>query len=284
MSAKGVRPRWLRGVLGFLTALALSNAAHGQDSDTESAPADGSSSDAPASPPPAVPVLRLTVFAGGGLGTRSMQRRVSTGGVQRLAESVFPAADIGLHVRIWPEEEFSLDVLARYETSLGWSVEETPPFALGDEQDVRAERAELSVGPSFRLGASPNSAALTFPVGLMLRTLWPELQDQLTPGYSLVGAHLRAELSIGLGEALRVRLGPEVQWIFAIDRAILDAGITAMGIAVGGEAVLQIPLGRNLALEFAYRESHAFAPREGETGRIFKDVERFATARLAGTL
>jgi hypothetical protein len=267
-----MRARWLRSSFGLLTLLAVSAAtAQAQEGN-------------PQAPPPALPALRLTVFAGAGVGTRSMQRRLPAGGVQRLETSVFPAADIGLHVRIWPEEEFSLDVLARYETSVGWTVEETPPFALADEQDVRAERAELSVGPSFRLGASPNSAALTFPVGLTLRTLWPELHDQLTPGYSLVGAHLRAELSIGFGEALRLRLGPEVQWIFAIDRAILDAGITAMGIAVGGEAVLQIPLGRRLALEFAYRESHAFAPREGETGRIFKDIERFATARLAGTL
>jgi hypothetical protein len=281
MSAR-LLANWLRSSLWLLMVLAMSGgAAQAQEGSPEAPREDG---ETPASPAPALRVLRLTVFAGAGMGTRSMQRRLPAGGVQRLETSAFPAADIGIHVRIWPEEEFSLDVLARYESSIGWTVEETPPFALGDVQDVRAERAELSVGPSFRLGASPNSAAVTFPVGLMLRTLWPELHDQLTPGYSLVGAHLRAELSLGFGEALRVRLGPEVQWIFAIDRAILDAGITAMGIAVGGEAVLQIPLGRRLALEFAYRESHAFAPREGGTGRIFKDIERFATARLAGSL
>ena len=85
------------------------------------------------------------------------------------------------------------------------------------------------------------------------------------------------------GDALTVRIGPEVHWIVSLDQSVQLDGASAQGIAAGGEVTMEIPLGRKLALELSYREAHAFVP--GRVGaRDLVDVERFAVARLSGAL
>jgi hypothetical protein len=266
-------------VIALASVVQLGNVARAQDGSTPGSHAADPTS--PATPPAAA--LRLQVFGGIGVGTRSMNRPISVG-VQRLEESVFPATEFGLRVRVWPEQAFSLAVLLTYQTSIGWTIDEKPLFAIANEVSVRAERAELSVAPSLRLGDSPRAMAVSLPIGFALRTFLPDLHDQLSPRYTLLGPLVRAELSVALGEAINLRFGPELHWIVALDRSLRQDGVAAQGIAVGAEATLQVPLGRRLALELNYRESHAFAPNAAGSGRVFTDVERFATFRFAGTL
>jgi hypothetical protein len=231
--------------------------------------------------PPSSPV-RVQVLAGGGIGTRAM-RRPTLYGAQRLDASLFAALDIGVRVSVWPERAFALGVGLRYQTSIGWTVRDDPAFALATSVDVRAERVELAAGPTLRFGESPRSVALAIPIGFSVRTLWPDVHDLPVVGYSLLGPFARAELCLSLGDALALRVGPEVQWIVAVDQVVREQGAGPQGYALGGELVVQAPLGRKLALELTYRESHAFVP--GQRGRVqLTDVERFATARLSGAL
>lgn len=234
--------------------------------------------EAPASPEPAV---RTEVAAGMGVGTRSFSRPTRAG-EQQLPDAVFPAVDAALRVHVWPRAAFSIGVLLRYQSSLGLTVEDEPSFALPNRVDVRAERVELSAAPTLRLGESGADPALAFPVGLTLRSFWPEVHETQTPGYSLFGPHLRAELIVRFGGVLTLRFGPELQAIIAIDRSLRDEGVDRAGFAYGGEALLQVPLGPVFGLELAYRESHAVVPTYWIDRDEFRDVERFASLRLSG--
>jgi hypothetical protein len=264
------------------------------DDDAEAAPqdepgADGDDSAQPDAPPaseaepPAElePAVRTEIAAGMGVGTRSFSRPTSEG-VQRLPDAVFPAVDVALRVHAWPRDGFSLGISLRYQSSLGLTIEEQPPFALRNRVDARAERVELSVAPTFRLGGASAAPALAVPIGFTLRSLWPEVHEMMTPGYSLIGPHLRAELVLPLGDVLVLRVGPELQVIVAIDESIRAEGVGRSGVAYGGEALLQLRLGAVFALELTYRESHAFVPSAFIGRADFEDVERFATGRLSG--
>ena len=159
-----------------------------------------------------------------GIGTRSFSRPTREG-VQRLPDAVFPAVDVALRVHAWPHDGFSLGVLLRYQSSLGLTIEEQPPFALHNRVAARSARAELSVAPTFRLGSAGTAPALAVPVGFTLRSLWPEVHEMMTPGYSLIGPHLRLELVVPLGNVLALRVGPELQAIIAIDESIRADGV-----------------------------------------------------------
>jgi hypothetical protein len=54
------------------------------------------------------------------------------------------------------------------------------------------------------------------------------------------------------------------------------------GIAVGAEASLHLMLSRAFALELNYRQATSMA--NVDYGPTFRDVERFLTARLFGTM
>jgi hypothetical protein len=174
-------------------------------------------------------------------------------------------------------------VLIQYQSSIAFQAHEQPHFALPDDVDVRAERAEISVAPRLRLGDDRHAPALAFALGFGVRSFWPDIDESITPAYSLLGPQLRVDLVLPITPALRLRVGPEAQWIVGIDAALQDAGVAAQGGAVGGEARLQLELGPVFLIELAYRESHAFASTT-RSDTLFEDVERFATARLGGRL
>jgi len=171
----------------------------------------------------------------------------------------------------------------RYQTSIGLRVEQRASFALPYTISARAERGELSVAPIVRLEDGPLAPSLAFPIGLGVRTFWPDVHEPPLLGYSLLGPQLRVELIWPLVESVRLRLGPELQWIIAVDHALRDEGVTSMGGAVGGELSVQVRLGKIFSLDLCYRESHAFASSTN-SGPIFNDVERFMTLRLLGEL
>jgi hypothetical protein len=227
------------------------------------------------------PGVRARAFFGGGFGTRELRRPIQ-GGVQRVEPLYFAAADVGVSVRIWPEDAFSLEFLIRYQTSLGLVLEERPLFALVNRVAVRSEHAELSVAPGFKLSDSPRGARLAFPIGASLRNFWPVEHQLLTPRYTLAGPHVRIELELPIGDAVRVRIGPEAQLFFAIGSDLVDFGVSSAGVALGGEAGVQFLISDHFRIELELRQSSALASSDNEPS--FLDTERFVTARLAGEM
>lgn len=262
----------------------------GAQDGSEEAPA-GEGADAAPGPTPAPdpePSLEDTgtdvvarVSVGGGLGIRSFRRPVP-GGVQRLGNVYFPAADFGISVRVAPQEAFTLDVQIRYQTSLGLVIDEPVMFALHNQVDVRSEHAEVSVAPGFRLGENDSSPRITIPVGGVFRNFWPADHHLQTPRYTLLGAMARVQLEASLGSVVRMRAGPEVQMYGVLGSDLTDNGVSVPGFAFGGEASIEFRLNQTFLIEVQYRQSNAVA--SAAVGPSFLDIERFATIRLAGEM
>ena len=248
------------------------------------APADAPAADGPEAAPaaeagPATPVgpsVRIRAYAGFGIGTRGFSRPTALG-EQSLSSQVLPAAEVGLDVIAWPEDDFALAFQLRYQTLLWFVVTEKPPFALPNEVDARSERVELSITPSWKLGP----VRLDVPLGATIRTFWPNVHALMTPGYSLIGPHARLMLAARIAGPISVRLGPELQWIMLIDDSLTSTGVNSQGVAIGGEAAVELALSDTWALGLTYRESHALV---GSTRSVsFEDIERFLTARITGS-
>lgn len=257
--------------------------AEGDEGHDAAAVEPAASEPAPQAPAPADTGTHVVARAalGGGLATRSLRRPVG-GGIQQLATTFSPAADVVLSVRIAPEAAFSFDVILHYQTALGLVIREPTLFAIANEVDVRSERAELSVAPGFRFGDGPTSPRLLILLGASLRNFWPAEHHLETPRYVLIGPHGRVELEVSLGTHARLRAGPEV-WLCGIAGTDLTgAGVRAPGVAYGGQVSLDIRLSENFLLEIAYRQSNATA--SSEVGPSFLDIERYAMVRLAGEM
>jgi hypothetical protein len=255
---------------------------------SEAAPAESEPDAPPATPGETEtvvdePALEVEAFFGGGMATRAFERPTLTG-AQRMGTTVVPALDGGVRATAWPKAAFSLGVLVHYQTSLGMSTREQPPFALDNEVGVRSEHVELSAAPTFRLGEDSGGLALAFPIGFTLRTFWPEVHHLMTPGYSLGGPLLRAELVVPLRDVVVLRIGPEFQWIVMIDHVLTDDGMASQAVGIGGEATLAFHLTPVFGLLLHYRESHILAPNDTEGGQSFSDVERYLTLGLSGRL
>jgi hypothetical protein len=250
--------------------------------DDSEAPAEEAAVDAEVADVAPADDVVARAFFGGGLGTRSFRRPV-VGGVQRSGTLFFPVADVGIAVRIFPHSAFTVDVLARYETSLALVIKEPVLFALSNEVDVRSEHAEISVAPGWQLGSAPTSPRVTIPIGAMFRNFWPADHHLQTPRYTLIGPHARIELQATLGSFARLRAGPEAQ-LYGIIGSDLTAlgGVSSPSFALGVEASLEFRLSSTFLLEIEYRQSNAFA--SSTIGPSFLDVERFATVRLAGEM
>jgi hypothetical protein len=248
------------------------------DQQGEGAPEKAPAPSDDAAPAEQGPRVVIRPYAGVGITYRSFQRPGMPSGVQKLSSSAVPAAEVGLDVIAWPEDAFSLAFALHYRRALGLVVQESPPFALGNETKVRSEQIELSVAPGWQLAG--NGLRLAIPLGAIVRSFWPNVHTLLTPGYSLIGPFARAELTVQLGQRVWLRLGPEVQWIMLIDKALRDTGLNSQGIALGGEAALMVELSKVWALGLAYQESHAFV--NTMRGVTFEDVERYLTMRVSG--
>ena len=219
------------------------------------------------------PLLQLRPLVGIGAHSRSFQRPTETG-TQTLATAYVPAIELGLRVLLWPSEDFSLAIEASYQTGLWLTVTELPAFALANEVSVRSQRLALGIAPSWRIAAQTR---LAVAVGGTLRGFAPDDRALQTPSYSLLGPHLRAELSGPLYGLLSVRVSPELQWLIAIEQRVADGGNTAaMGAAIGGEIALELALGSQRTLGLSYRQSHALLMRAAR----FHDVERYLTLRI----
>jgi hypothetical protein len=252
--------------------------------DTENdASADASAEDAPAAdsaeaePKEAGPAVAIQPYLGFGISTR--QLRVPTDiGLTEVAPSVVPAAEVGLRVVTWPQDNFSLVFNLVYQSAVGFTVTEPSPLALDKQVRARSERVAVDVAPHWRRGSMDFGVA----VGGTMRTLWPEVHTSQTPGYSLVGPHVRLELNVGLGSMLYLRVSPEAQFIILIDQSLRDAGVSASGVALGGDMGIDARLSSAWSLGVNYHEAHALLG-VSRPDLSFADVERYVTLRGAGS-
>lgn len=230
----------------------------------------------PAAEPDSGPSVLIRPYAGIGIAMRSFQRPID-GGVQKLNASAVPGVEVGLRVVAWPAASFSLGFHLSYQTALGFTVTESPSFAMKNHVHARSEHAALDIAPTWRAGA----LRLGVPLGVSIRTLWPEAHMLQTPGYSLIGPHARIELGIQAGDRLSIRIAPELQWITMIDEALRETGVNAQGVALGGEAQVDFALADHWQVGLSYRESHALIG--SASGKTFQDVERYLTLRGTGS-
>ena len=271
--------RWTARVTSAVCALwaLAASAAYAESDDATETPASTAPKEPSASPARAI---RVEAGTGLGAGTLSFVRPTATG-EQSLENAPFVASELALHVRIQPEAEWSFDLLVAYQTSVGFSVQLEPLFALPERLPVRAQRTELSLAPTLRLGSRPRAPELALPIGAAFRTFSPNVHQYAIADYTLASALLRAELQIHLGEWVDLQAGPEVEWLAVIDASWNHESTCCSGVGFGGQGVFRARVGETLRFAVAYRESHAFAPASSWR---FKQIERFLTVRIAGEL
>jgi hypothetical protein len=231
---------------------------------------------------PPAPERAISLHAAAGLGVGTLAFTLPTAqGVQRLPDTPFPAVELALRVHAVPRARVSLETLLAYQSSLGLELLLEPQFSLPERVDVRAHRLELSFAPVLRLFAKDGDVALAFPIGFAFHAFVPESHQYPTLAvHAFGGPQLRTELWLKLGELVRLRIGPELQWIVLVDGAMRGEGACCQGLAVGGQGVLEASVGPVFRVAFAYRESRTFVPVVSR----FEGVERFLTARIAGEL
>jgi hypothetical protein len=99
----------------------------------------------------------------------------------------------------------------------------------------------------------------------------------------LGGPFLRVDLQLPLGtDLIRLRLGPEAQWIVQVGKELEHAGFATSGIGFGGVAALVIQLSERWIVDASYGELRVWLG--SPQSESLEDVSRFVTARLSGAL
>jgi hypothetical protein len=226
------------------------------------------------------PSWSLRLSGGFGFGTRDFDLP-RDGVIYESRTGIFPAADLGFELDHAASDHVGVGLHLRFQSSVGLSIVEQHTDGSERAQDLRSQRLELAIAPTFRFDTNGRWALLT-SIGYGISDLRPEVHLE-TPGYFLAGPHLRAELQIPLaGERVRLRLGPEVQWIAHVGQELVHRGVAKSGFGAGGVAAVEVMLGRRWTVDASYRELRIWVD-SSEAG-AFEDVARFVTARLTGTL
>lgn len=223
--------------------------------------------------------LSVTLAIESGAGTRSFELPMD-GVVYQTDAGVFPVAGVALAIDHAPSKRASVGVLARYQTSVGLDIVELHTDGSRVPIEVRAHRFEGGVTPTIRFDDAGRWALLLCG-GYGVLGFRP-LLHLVTPAYTLSGPFLRAQLRLPIAaDLLRLRVGPEGQWIAQVGGALKARGIDATGFAVGGEAALELSIGRHVAVHASYRE--AWSLLGSSQAQSFKDVARFATVGVMWT-
>jgi hypothetical protein len=223
----------------------------------------------------------LRLSADLGAGTRDIDVPMD-GIVYRIRPGHFAAVGLGFELDHAVSQAVTLGLLVRYQSSIGHGIVERHTDGSVHPLDARAHRLELGFAPTFAFD-SARTWALAAAAGYGLLNFRPEAHHLVTPAYSLAGPHLRAALQFAPWDGLiRLSLGPEVQWIVHVGQDLRDRGMAASGLGAGGEAALELRLGRQFTIGATYRELRSFL--DSSQAQRFVDVARFITARLSGTL
>jgi hypothetical protein len=249
-----------------------------------SAPAttDQSPSSANAPEPPAQPrAMSAQLAVGAGFGSRAItipsrrsDRRLSTGN--------FPSLQVSLRGELLLRRRWLLGAAANYQTAVGLQAASIAPNAGNsvDGAELRSNSLTFGLMPGYRFGRAPDSVALRIFFGWGIRALHTVV-DLETPSYSLQAITLRPELTLPLaGNRVVLRIAPELALIvWASQRLVELANAATPGVALGGEAALDVQVYAGLHAALAYRESHGMLSTEW--GSYLRDSERFVALQLA---
>ena len=268
------RPSWALSLLAALCAVPCTHAS------AQVEPTDDEAQEAPTpSTAPRAP-WSLSLAAGLGAGSRELDLP-RDGVVYQVRSGLFPAVELGFELSHDLSQDFTLGLLARYQTSLGLALVEKLTDGSEHSRSTRSHHLELGLAPTLRLDAQ-GRWALAAAVGFHVSELDPEAH-LITPSYFMSGPFLRVELQLPLAsDRVRLRIGPEAQWIAQVGRELLDRGIRAGGLGAGGSATLELALARHWTVAASYRELRSWL--DSSQASSFVDVSRFVTARLSGTL
>lgn len=264
--------RWLQALaMGLAVACAMALPAR---TNAQAASAQGVQS-APAS------AWSLRLSAELGAGHRDVDLP-EDGVVNHIHPGLFPAAGLGFELDHAASRAITVGLLVRYQSSVGHGILELHTDGSQHPQDFRSHRLELALAPTFALDAS-RTWALSASAGYGFSNLRPEAHHLETPAYTLAGPHLRAALQVAPWDGrLWLMIGPEIQWIVHVGQDLVDRGMTEQGLGIGGEAAIEVKLGRRFRLGASYREMRSWL--DSLQAQRFQDVSRFVTARLSGKL
>jgi len=221
----------------------------------------------------------LRLSAGLGVGTRDFDLPMDDV-VYQTTTDAFPAMDLGFELQHAASRSVRLGLLVRYQSSLAHGIVEQHTDGSQHAVPARAHRVELAFTPSLALDAE-GRWVLGAAIGCAVRGFRPAAH-LVTPGYTLAGPHLRAELRLPIaGKLLGLRLGPEAQWIAFVGSELRARGVASQGVGLGAEATLELSLER-FTIHAGYRELHSML--DSAQAQSFQDVERFVTARVSGVL
>jgi hypothetical protein len=223
--------------------------------------------------------LRLSAELGAG--ARNIDLPID-GVVYQIRPGLFPAVGLGFELDHAASSAVTVGLLLRYQSSIGHGIVERHTDGSGHRMDVRSHRLELAVAPTFALDAS-RTWSLCASAGYAISNFRPEAHHLQTPAYSLDGPHLRVALQLAPWQGvIRLRVGPEIQWIVHVGQDLEDRGMAARGLGLGGEAAIELALGRRWILGATYREMRVWL--DSAQVERFEDVARFITARVSGNL
>jgi len=264
----------LRVAILAATALARVSAARADDA----LDANDAQATTVAAAEPSAWSLRLSADLG--VGVRSFSVPMN-GVVYQTDTGPFPLAGVGFELDRHASRDVSLGLLLRYQSSVGLGIVEQHTDGSERPLDARANRIELGLTPTFRFDAE-GRWALCLAAGYGILGFRP-VGHLVTPGFSLDGPHLRVQLQVPLlSDVLRLRVGPEAQWLSHVGSELVERGVASHGFALGGEAGLELALSQRFMLHAVYRETHAFV--DSSQAQSFEDTARFVTARFSGKL
>ena len=231
-------------------------------------------------PAPEFVAWSLRLSAGLGVGTRDFDLP-RDGVIYQTRGGVFPAAELGFELDHLVSDDIIIGLHIRYQSSVGLRLVEHLTDGSTHTRDTRSLRLSLALTPKFRLDAK-GRWTLETPVGYGISDLHPAAHLE-TPAFLLAGPYVRAELQLWLGEKLvRVRIGPEAQWIAQVGEELVARGVAKSGLGLGGVGAIAVALSPHWMIEAAYGEWRTWL--DSSQPGSFEDVTRFITARLLGTL
>jgi hypothetical protein len=228
----------------------------------------------------AAPQWWFRISAEGGVGGRVFDLPMD-GVVYRTDPGLFPVAGLGVELEHAASKRIHVSALGRYQSSIDLEIVELHTDGSAHPIDVRAHRLEAGLSLALRFDDTGRWAlALGASYGVLG---FRPLLHQFTPAFTLSGPLLRAQLQAPIVPGvLRLRVGPEGQWIVQVGRDLTERGMASSGVSLGGEAALELLLGHSIMIHAAYRE--AWSLIDSSQAQSFKDIARFVTAGVTGTL
>jgi hypothetical protein len=223
---------------------------------------------------PSMPGVRGWLGAGLGAAARSLSMP-SLEGARHLTTLVHPALEVTLRGEavLAPHALLSLD--ARYRTSLGLDIEETPLGGVARTTPLRVHTFGAGLVPAWRFAVSDDSAALGLYLGWSVQAVSAAVAPTI-PTHTLHGPELGIELRAPLARSAVVfALRPSVAiWPWATERLRDQGRLSGPGLAFGLDAGVDIRLTDAFVLALAYH---------GASGSMPSELGSLATNEHAGT-